>query len=136
MTDPGGAIFSGVGFWATDMPSGGARPAGGQGFAMSSSEMRAMLQKATDQRNSISNELVKASRLSQAEPPADEPVSNAAVYGVNGINETGRYYEGHLRYQYNYYTELITRLKQALGITEATDQTAADAAKKVGGSFG
>jgi hypothetical protein len=130
------SFFSGIDFWATDMPSGASRPAGGQGFAMSSDEMRAMLQKAVDQRDTISNELVKASRLSQAEPPADEPVSNAAVYGANGINETGRFYAGHLQYQYNYYSELIKRMQQALGITEATDQAAADAAKKVGGSFG
>ncbi|WP_328645515.1 hypothetical protein OHS58_37040 [Amycolatopsis sp. NBC_00348] len=125
MTAPGGAIFSGIGFWATDMPSGAARPAGGQGFAMSSSEMRAMLKKAEDLRQTIGTQYRTASYLSRADPPADEPASNAAVNGQNGVNETGRYYEGHLRYQFGYLTELISRLRKALGITEAVDQQAA-----------
>ncbi|WP_328613225.1 hypothetical protein OHS18_30625 [Amycolatopsis sp. NBC_00355] len=135
MTDPGGAIFSGVGFWATDMPSGASRPAGGQGFAMSSSEMRAMLKKAEDQRKTVNEQLVSTEWMVKAVPPADEPVSRAAVDGPNGINEAARYYRGHLGYQYNYYTELITRLRQALGITEATDQEAADSAKRISGSL-
>jgi hypothetical protein len=131
-----GSIFSGVGFWATDMPSGAAsRPAGGQGFAMSSAEMRALLKKAETQRQTITEQLVAAKWLTKATPPAEEPVSQAAVNGPNGINETGDYYLGHLRYQYNYYTELIGRLQQALGITEATDQQAADSTKRISGSL-
>ncbi|WP_410619444.1 hypothetical protein [Amycolatopsis sp. cmx-8-4] len=134
MTAPGGAIFSGIGFWATDMPSGASRPAGGQGFAMSSSEMRAMLKKAEDQRQTIGVQLRSNEWITKAVPPADEPVSNAAVNGPNGINETGSYYLGHLRYQYDYYTELIRRMEQALGITETADQQAADSTKQTGGS--
>jgi hypothetical protein len=135
MTDPGGAIFSGVGFWATDMPSGGARPAGGQGFAMSSSEMRALLKKAEDQKNTISEQMRAAEILSRAKPPAEEPVSQQAVNGPNGVNETGRYYQGHLQYQLDYYTELTGRMRQALGITEAADQQAADSTKTIKGSL-
>jgi hypothetical protein len=130
-----GSMFSGIGFWATDMPSGGSQPAGGQGFAMSSAEMRAMLEKAEDQRQTITEQLVAAKWLTKATPPAEEPVSHAAVNGPNGINETGDYYLGHLRYQYNYYTELIGRLQQALGITETTDQQAADSTKRISGSL-
>jgi hypothetical protein len=132
MTD---AIFSGVGFWATDMPSGAARPAGGQGFAMSSAEMRAMLKKAEDQRKTINEQLVATEWMTKATAPADEPVSRAAVDGPNGINETARFYRGHLGYQYNYYTELINRMRQALGITEAADQQAADTTKRISGSL-
>jgi hypothetical protein len=135
MTDPGGAIFSGVGFWATDMPSGGARPAGGQGFAMSSSEMRAMLQKAENLRITVQQQRDAAHTLSQADPPAPEPVSIEAVTGPNGVNFTGRYYEGHLQYQYNYLSELITRLKGALGIVESADQQAADGMNKTTGTL-
>ncbi|MFI5585156.1 hypothetical protein ACIA5G_09000 [Amycolatopsis sp. NPDC051758] len=129
MTD---AIFSGVGFWATDLPSGAAPPAGGQGFAMSSAEMRAMLKKAETQRQGIEQQRINAAILSQAIAPADEPVSREAVDGRNGVNEVGRYYEGHLTYQYNYLTELIRRLRSALGITEEADQQAADSTKKSG----
>jgi hypothetical protein len=135
MTEPGGAIFSGIGFWATDLPSGASRPAGGQGFAMSGAEMRAMLKKARTQRDTIGVQLRSAKWLSQATPPADEPVSTAAVNGPNGINETGRYYLGHLGYQFNYYSELIRRMEQALGITESADQQAADSTKRVSGSL-
>jgi len=130
-----GSIFSGIDFWATDVPSGASRPAGGQGFAMSSSEMRALLKKAETQRQTITEQLVAAKWLTKATPPAEEPVSQAAVNGPNGINETGDYYLGHLRYQYNYYTELIGRLQQALGITETTDQQAADSTKRISGSL-
>ena len=130
MTD----FFSGIGFWATDIPSGAA-PAGGQGFAMSSAEMRAMLKKAEDQRTALGQQMRAAEFTLKAVPPAEEPVSQAAVNGPNGINETGDYYLGHLRYQYNYYTELIGRLRQALGITETTDQQAADSTKRISGSL-
>jgi hypothetical protein len=132
MTEPGNAIFSGIGFWATDMPSAGPRPAGGQGFAMSSTEMRSMLKKAETQRQSIEQQRINAQILSQAISPAEEPVSLQAVNGPNGINETGRYYEGHLTFQYNYLSELIRRLRLALGITEANDQQAAETTKKSG----
>jgi hypothetical protein len=132
MTDPGGAIFSGVGFWATDLPSGASRPAGGQGFAMSGSEMRAMLKKAEDQRKDIEQQRINAQILSQAVAPAEEPVSLHAVNGPNGVNEVGRYYGGHLDYQYNYLSELIRRLRSALGITEESEQQAADTTRKSG----
>ncbi|MEA5359806.1 hypothetical protein VA596_09675 [Amycolatopsis sp., V23-08] len=132
MTDPGSAIFSGVGFWATDTPSGGAPPPGGQGFAMSSSEMQALLKKAETQRQTIGEQRDSARILSQAHPPAEEPASIQAVNGPNGVNETGRYYQGHLDYQFNYLTELIRRLRQALGMNEEADQQAADTTKKRG----
>jgi hypothetical protein len=132
MTDPGGAIFSGLGFWATDMPSGASRPAGGQGFAMSSSEMRAMLKKAEDQRQTIGEQRDSARILSQAYPPAQEPASMQAVDGPNGVNETGRYYQGHLDYQFAYLSELIHRLRLALGMHEENDQQAADTTTKRG----
>ncbi|KDN17801.1 hypothetical protein [Amycolatopsis rifamycinica] len=130
-----GSMFSGIDFWATDMPSSGSRPAGGQGFAMSSAEMRAMLKKAEDQLNTVSEQIREADILSRAKPPAEEPVSQAAVDGRNGINEAGRYYQGHLRYQLDYYTELTHRMRQALGITEAADRQAADSTKKIEGSL-
>jgi hypothetical protein len=130
-----GSFFSGVDFWATDMPSSTSRPAGGQGFAMSSAEMRAILQKATTQRDALSEQLRMARYLMMATPPAEEPVSQAAVNGPNGVNEAGAYYEGHLHYQFNYLTELIRRLQQALGITEAADQQAADSTKTIKGSL-
>ncbi|MEU4518453.1 hypothetical protein AB0F52_06990 [Amycolatopsis sp. NPDC024027] len=130
-----GSMFSGIGFWATDMPSGGSQPAGGQGFAMSSDEMRAMLEKAKTQREVLAEQLRKARYLMQARPPAEEPVSQAAVNGPNGINEAGAYYEGHLHYQFNYLTELIQKLQQALGITQAADQQAADSTKTIKGSL-
>lgn len=131
-----GSMFSGIEFWATDVPSGAAaRPAGGQGFAMSSDEMRAVLKKAEDQLNTVSEQIREADILSRAKPPAEEPVSQAAVNGRNGINEAGRYYQGHLQYQLDYYTELTRRMRQALGITEAADQQAADSTKKIKGSL-
>jgi hypothetical protein len=130
-----GSMFSGIDFWATDMPSGGSPAAGGQGFAMSSSEMRALLKKAEDQLNTVSEQIREADILSRAKPPAEEPVSQAAVDGRNGINEAGRYYQGHLQYQLDYYTELTRRMRQALGITEAADQQAADSTKKIKGSL-
>ncbi|MCR6489529.1 hypothetical protein M8542_42605 [Amycolatopsis sp. OK19-0408] len=99
---------------------------------MSSEEMRSMLKKAENLRKEINEQYRTASYLSRADPPADEPASNAAVNGENGINAAGRYYEGHLRYQYGYLTELISRLRKALGITEAVDEQAAETTKKRG----
>lgn len=130
-----GSFFSGIDFWATDMPNSGPPPAGGQGFAMSSDEMRAMLKKAEDQSKDLSKQIRAAEPLAKAVPPAAEPVSQAAVLGPNGVNEAGMYYLGHLQYQYNYYSELIRRLQQALGITEAADQQAADSTKTIKGSL-
>ncbi|WP_290057209.1 hypothetical protein [Amycolatopsis solani] len=130
-----GSIFSGIDFWATDMPNAGPPPAGGQGFAMSSAEMRAMLKKAEDQRKALGEQMRAAEFTFKAVPPAEEPVSQAAVNGPNGVNETGAYYHGHLQYQFGYYTELIRRLRQALGITEAADQQAADSTKTIKGSL-
>ncbi|MEU0530536.1 hypothetical protein [Amycolatopsis tolypomycina] len=132
MTD---SFFSGVGFWATDAPSVGAPPAGGQGFAMSSAEMRAMLKKAVDLRITIQQQRDAAQVLSQATPPAREPASTNAVVGPNGVNEAGRFYQGHLDYQYKYLSELIKRLRKALGMVEAADQQAADDTKKTSGDF-
>ncbi|SEF28138.1 hypothetical protein SAMN05421837_10429 [Amycolatopsis pretoriensis] len=129
-----GSIFSGVSFWATDL-TGAAPQAGGQGFAMSSSEMRAMLKKAMDVRISIQQQRDAAQVLSQATPPAQEPASTAAVVGPNGVNESGRYYQGHLDYQYNYLSELITRLQKALGMVEAADQQAASDTNKTSGAL-
>ncbi|WP_439385103.1 hypothetical protein [Amycolatopsis lexingtonensis] len=130
-----GSFFSGIDFWATDMPNSGPPPAGGQGFAMSSADMRATLEKAKTQRDALSEQLRTARYLMMATPPAEEPVSQAAVNGPNGVNEAGAYYEGHLNYQFNYLTELIRRLQQALGITEAADQQAADSTKTIKGSL-
>jgi hypothetical protein len=118
------------------MPSGGAPPAGGQGFAMSSVEMRSVLKNAEDLRFTIEAQLGTAHLLSQADPPAQEPVSVQAVTGQNGVNDTGRYYEGHLHYQLNYLSELIGRLRQALGIVETTDQQAAEGTTKTYGTLG
>jgi hypothetical protein len=130
-----GSIFSGIDFWATDMPSGASRPAGGQGFAMSSSEMRALLKNAQNLRISIQQQRDAAQVLSQATPPAQEPASTDAVLGPNGVNEAGRFYQGHLDYQYNYLSELIKRLQKALGIVEAADQQAADDTNKTSGAL-
>lgn len=129
------SFFSGIGFWATDTPSAGPPPAGGQGFAMSSDEMRAMLKKAEDLRISIQQQRDAAQVLSQATPPAPEPASTAAVVGPNGVNEAGHFYQGHLDYQYNYLSELIERLRKALGIVEATDRQAADDTNKTSGAL-
>ncbi|RSM66391.1 hypothetical protein DMH03_04580 [Amycolatopsis sp. WAC 01376] len=115
-----------------DVVGGGAAPAGGQGFSMSGDEMRALLKKCQDQRNFIRDQFYDSSKLSQVVPPGNEPASRQAVAGKNGINETGRFYEGHLRFQDKYYTELILRLKKALGLTEEADRQAADATKKSG----
>jgi hypothetical protein len=128
-------VFGGIGFWATDLPSSGSPPAGGQGFAMSSDEMRAMLKNAEDLRISIQQQRDAAQVLSQATPPAQEPASTAAVLGPNGVNEAGRFYQGHLDYQYNYLSELIERLHKALGIVGAADQQAADDTNKTSGAL-
>jgi len=115
-----------------DVVGGGAAPAGGQGFTMSGDEMRALLKKCRDQRDFIGKQFDSARRLSQVVPPGDEPASRHAVNGPNGVNETGRFYEGHLRFQEKYFTELILRLEKALGLTEETDRQAADETKKRG----
>lgn len=94
-----------------------------------------MLKNAKDLRISIQQQRDAAQVLSQATPPAQEPASTDAVLGPNGVNETGRFYQGHLDYQYNYLSELIKRLQKALGIVEAADQQAADDTNKTSGAF-
>ncbi|WET79652.1 hypothetical protein P3102_37565 [Amycolatopsis sp. QT-25] len=115
-----------------DVVGGGAAPASGQGFTMSGDEMRALLKKCQDQRDFIREMQDNAWKLHQVVAPGNEPASKHAVYGPNGIKETGVYYEGHLRFQDNYFTELILRLEKALGLTEETDRQAAEATKKRG----
>ncbi|RSN38001.1 hypothetical protein DL990_03000 [Amycolatopsis sp. WAC 01416] len=115
-----------------DVVGGGAAPATGQGFTMNGDEMRGLLKKCQDQRDFIRNQFYAAARLSQVVPPGDEPASKHAVDGPNGVNETGRFYEGHLRFQDEYFTELILRLEKSLGLTEEADRQAADATKKSG----
>lgn len=124
--------FGDLGFWATDSMTSGPPPPGGQGFSMSTDEMRSLLSKATTLQDTISDQLGRVAVLYQAVPPANEPASRGAVLGPNGVNETGVYYEGHLRYQLEYLTELIARLNKALGITVETDRQAADTAQKHG----
>lgn len=128
------AFFDGVDFWTTDNVVGGAAaPAGGgQGFRMHSDDMRALLTKAIKEQDTIAAQLTSVHALYQALPPAREPVSINAVDGPNGVNETGRYYEGHLRYQFNYYGELIIRLQRALGMTEETERQNAEGITKLG----
>lgn len=124
--------FGDLGFWATDSMTSGPPPAGGQGFSMSTDEMRSLLTKAEALRETISGQFQNALRLSQAKPPADEPASVNAVNAANGVNETGRYYRGHLQFQFDYLSELIVRMKQALGIIKETEQQAADTTKTIG----
>ncbi|MEU9685859.1 hypothetical protein [Amycolatopsis japonica] len=127
------SFFGDVWFQNSDtVGGGGAAPAGGQGFSMSGDEMRALLKKCKDQRNFIREQFRDARKLSQVIPPGNEQASKHAVDGPNGVNETGRFYEGHLRFQDKYYTELILRLEKALGLTEEADRQAADATKKSG----
>ncbi|MER6664748.1 hypothetical protein ABT256_09365 [Amycolatopsis japonica] len=127
------SFFGDVWFQNSDtVVGGGAAPASGQGFTMSGDEMRALLKKCQDQRDFIRKQFEDARKLSQVVPPGTEPASTHAVNGPNGVNETGRFYEGHLRFQDNYYTELILRLEKALGMTEEADRQAADATKKSG----
>jgi hypothetical protein len=127
------SFFEDVTFFNTDnVVGGGAAPAGGQGFTMNGDEMRALLRKCQDQRDFIREQFREARRLSQVVPPGDEPASRHAVNGPNGVNETGRFYEGHLRFQEKYFTELILRLEKALGLTEETDRQAAEETKKSG----
>ncbi|MFJ8910678.1 hypothetical protein [Amycolatopsis sp. NPDC102389] len=127
------SFFGDVWFQNSDtVVGGGAAPAGGQGFSMSGDEMRAVLKKCQDQRNFIREQFRDARKLSQVVPPGNEQASKHAVDGPNGVNETGRFYEGHLRFQDKYYTELILRLEKALGLTEEADRQAADATKKSG----
>ncbi|WP_297547331.1 hypothetical protein [Amycolatopsis sp.] len=131
--DTAGDIFAKFNFWNTDSPAGGSTPAGGQGFSMSADEMHAMLTKAKATRQLIQAQFLPAERLSQGVPPANEPASNGAVLGQNGVNDTGRYYQGHLHIQNQHYSSLIQKLESALGETVEADDQAADAANKTGG---
>ena len=71
-----------------------------------------MLKKAEDPAaDDRASSAISAAILSQAIAPADEPVSRRPSTDRNGVNEAGRYYQGHLDYQYNYLTELIHRLQ-------------------------
>lgn len=94
-----------------------------------------MLKNAEDLRITIQQQRDAAQVLSQATPPAPEPASTGAVTGPNGVNETGRFYQGHLDYQYNYLSELITRLQKALGIVQAADRQAAADTNKTSGAL-
>jgi len=124
--------FGDLGFWATDSMTSGPPPPGGQGFSMSTDEMRSILDKARTLLATIHKQFRNAEKLWQVDPPADEPASVGAVNDANGVIATGRYYSGHLQFQADYLSELIKRLEKALGITEEADQQAADMAKNSG----
>ena len=127
-----GSLFGDLGFWATDSMTSGPPPPGGQGFSMSSDEMRALLTKAKTMRDVIRQHRNDATKLIQVTPPADEPASNNAVFAENGIIKTGDKYMEHMQNQEDYFSELIQRMERALGITEAADQQASETAKKSG----
>ncbi|MEC3974656.1 hypothetical protein [Amycolatopsis sp. H20-H5] len=121
-------------FWTTDTPpaGGAAAPASGQGFSMDSDHMREMLKKARANRKFIDDQRAASVKIAKADSPADEPASNNAVNAHNGVNETGKYYLGHLDYQFNYHTELILGMERALGLTEEIDRQAAENLKNQG----
>ena len=114
--------------------SGGGAAPSGPGFAMSTDEARNMLVVAKRFRDKYRDMRRKAGRTLQMNPPADEPGSNGynnLMVGEDhdsGVLGSGR---DQIELAYSYATELVSRLEQALGVTESSDEQAAADVKNV-----
>ncbi|HWD07331.1 MAG TPA: hypothetical protein VG674_33325 [Amycolatopsis sp.] len=132
--------LTGLNFTLTDAPTGaaaltggGAMPNSGGGggaggsFSLSTEEARSMLTTAKRVRDQLLVMRRKANGLLQLRPPTDDPGSagynNALVGGGSG---SGAFNHGNdaVEREYRYAAELVSRLEQALGITEASDSQA------------
>lgn len=128
----GPSWLEGLGFAIIDQPGGGGASGGGaapsgQGFAMSTDEARSMLTIAKRLRDKYQGMLPTAEGLTRLTSPADEPGSNS--YNkllVDAGPPPGAFAAGadQVKQEYAYADELVARLEQALGITEASDEQA------------
>jgi hypothetical protein len=141
MATDGTSFLSGMNFWVTDVANAGAAAGaaasagaavsagGGGGFSMSRDEMESMLAKAEGTKKLIYDQVFKAQRIAQIDPPGHDA---ASVGFTTTAVDAGNHYLGHLQIQYDRYTQLIEKLNLALGKTVATDEQNADAAQQAG----
>ncbi|MFI5612522.1 hypothetical protein [Amycolatopsis sp. NPDC051903] len=132
--------LTGLNFTITDAPapgggaSGGAAmpnsgSGGGGSFSLSVDEARSMLTTAKRVRDQLGEMRFKANGLLQLQPPADDPGSTGYNKVLVGGPNAGAFNHGTdaVEREYRYAAELVIRLEQALGITEAAqDQAGTD----------
>lgn len=124
--------LSDLAFWIDDnssnaADSGGAGGAGGQGFSLSHTKASGLLSQAEGVLKDLVPLLYDAEALTKMQPPADDPASNGYNHiAAGGGRDTGvfGFGVGHIEREYNYLREFIRRLRDALGLTQDTDEHA------------
>ena len=128
-----GGWLSDLAFWTNDnvsttTGSGGAGGgAVGQGFSLSHAEATSLLKQAKDVLWDLQPLMHSARGLTQMQPPADDPASNGYNHiAAGGGRDTGvfGFGVGHISREYEYLRELVRRLRDALGLTQDTDEQA------------
>ncbi|GAA4531676.1 hypothetical protein [Amycolatopsis samaneae] len=117
----------------------GAAPPSAPGFTLNAEEARTMLRKAEGILDDLAALLPKAERLCKMRPPADDPASNGynsqLVGGAQGAGAF-QYGAGHIKREFGYLSELAVRLRDALGVTEASDRHAKEGLARTAGNGG
>lgn len=111
-----------------------APPSGG--FALQRDEATQLVERLQDVRKQLTLMHGDAVALCAITPPSRDPGTMTYQQALT-VNATGQpaalsYGGGHIDLQLGYVTELISRLKTALGMTEASDEAQAGAVGEVG----
>jgi hypothetical protein len=148
MTQPApesGALFGDLGFWITDGPTAltSPAPASGatgpsQGFSLRHGEAMDLLKRTETALDELGVAMRTAQAIEQMRPPADDPASmdyHRLIAGPGG-RATGALGAGvgHMHREFDYLSELATRLREALGLTQRTDAGNAAAVSGAGQS--
>lgn len=129
-----GAAIAGAGAAAA---GAAAVPAAGQGFTMSTDEMRTLLDKCRNARDDIKSQYNNAESMSRAVPPGNEPASQHAIGDqTRGVNKSGEEYYKALQNQFNYFSSLVDAMEKALGIHKDTEDNTTQAISKAGNNSG
>ncbi|WP_329070206.1 hypothetical protein [Amycolatopsis sp. NBC_01480] len=125
-----------MGLWdsiAFTVMDSGAPPSGG--FALQRDEATQLVERLQNVRERLAAMHNEAVTLCAITPPSRDPGTMTYQQALT-VNATGQpaalsYGGGHIDLQLHYVTELISRLKTALGMTEASDESQAGAVSEV-----
>ncbi|MDT8910263.1 hypothetical protein [Amycolatopsis sp. PS_44_ISF1] len=126
-----------MGLWDTisfTVMDSGPPPSGG--FALQRDEATQLVERLQDVRKQLTAMHYEAVTLCKITPPSRDP-GTMAYHQALTVNAAGQpaalsYGGGHIDLQLGYVTELINRLRTALGMTEASDETQAGTVNEVG----
>lgn len=117
---------------ADNVAQASATPSSGGGFVMSREEMEDLLDRCRRVRNRVDTMRQDSRQLDNVSAPAQDP---ASLSYNPAVNESGRYYLGHLDLWKARLDDLVDKLEDALGITTAKDEQVAEDIGKAKGAL-